>query len=290
MFIEIQQIFSKFAAVFYNECDMELEANSIIIDDRLDRMLEPELASHFTHTYCEAGQCEVTFNGQTFTLGEGGCMIIIANRLVSRVVPSADFKVKVIYVEESFLQACTPHSNYGTRGGLSLYINPIMRLTEAEREICRRGFENVFYRMEHPHRFFHGDEMMAALQQLFIDFYECHARIEGDADISTQMAQVMNNFIGMLERGDYRKNREVGYYADLLCVTPKYLSEVCKKVSGFSANFWIDRFAVIELTRLLRDKSLSLTDISDLFGFTSQSHFSRYVQKNLGTSPSTFRA
>ena len=47
---------------------------------------------------------------------------------------------------------------------------------------------------------------------------------------------------------------------------------------------------VIELTRLLRDKSLSLTDISDLFGFTSQSHFSRYVQKNLGTSPSTFRA
>ena len=63
---------------------MELQENSIIIDNRLDRMVEPELAGHFTHAYCEAGQCEVMFNGQTFTLSEGGCMIIIANRLVSR--------------------------------------------------------------------------------------------------------------------------------------------------------------------------------------------------------------
>ena len=280
---------------------MELHENSVIIDDRLDRMLEPELGGHFTHAYCTAGQCEVTFNGQPFTMREGDCMIIIANRLVSRVVPSADFKVTVIYVEESFLQACTPHSNYGTRGGLSLYINPIMRLTDEERlrvgerssgmrKICQRGFENVCYRMEHPHRFFHGDEMMAALQQLFIDFFECHARIEGEAEISTQAAQVMNGFIGMLERGDYRKNREVAYYADKLCVTPKYLSEVCKKVSGFSANSWINRYAAIDLVHLLKDKSLSLTDIAYMFDFSSQSHFSRFVQNNLGQKPSAFRS
>ena len=268
---------------------MELQENSVIIDDRLDRMLEPELGGHFTHAYCTAGQCEVTFNGQAFTMREGDCMIIIANRLVSRVDPSADFKVTVVYVEESFLQACTPHSNYGTRGGLSLYINPIMRLTDEEREICQRGFENVCYRMEHPHRFFHGDEMMAALQQLFIDFYECHARIEGEAEISTQAAQVMNGFIGMLERGDYRKNREVAYYADKLCVTPKYLSEVCKKVSSYSANSWINRYAAIDLVHLLKDKSLSLTDICDMYDFSSQSHFSRFVQNNLGQKPSAFR-
>ena len=256
-------------------------------------MLEPELASHFTHAYCTAGQCEVMFNGQLFTLREGDCMIIIANRLVSRVVPSDNFKVTVIYVDESFLQACTPHSNYGTRGGLSLYINPIMRLSEEERVICRRGFDNVCYRMAHPHRYFHADEMMAALQQLFIDFYECHARIEGEAEISTQAtqaAQVMQRFVALLERGDYRKNREVGYYADLLCVTPKYLSEICKKVSGFSANSWINRYASIELVHLLKDKSLSLTDIADQFDFSSQSHFSRFVQNNLGQNPSAFRS
>ena len=47
--------------------NMELQKNSVIIDDRLDRMLEPELGGHFTHAYCTAGLCEVTFNGQVFT-------------------------------------------------------------------------------------------------------------------------------------------------------------------------------------------------------------------------------
>lgn len=99
----------------------------------------------------------------------------------------------------------------------------------------------------------------------------------------------MKRFIDLLERGDYRKNRDVAYYADKLCVTPKYLSEVSKKLSGRSAGFWIDRYTTIALSRLLRNKQLSLTDISDQFGFSSQSHFSRYVQKNLGVNPSELR-
>ena len=49
----------------------------------------------------------------------------------------------------------------------------------------------------------------------------------------TQYAQLMEGFLEMLERGNYRQIREVAYYADKLCVTSKYLSEVPKKVSGF---------------------------------------------------------
>ena len=62
---------------------------------------------------------------------------------------------------------------------------------------------------------------------------------------------------------------------------PKYLSEVCKKVSGLPAAFWITRYTSLDISRLLRNRSLSFTDISDMFGFSSLSHFSRYVQINL---------
>ena len=48
-------------------------------------------------------------------------------------------------------------------------------------------------------------------------------------------------------------------------------------MSGYSAGFWIDRYATIDIARLLRDKSLSLTDIADTYGFSSQAHFTRYV-------------
>ena len=99
----------------------------------------------------------------------------------------------------------------------------------------------------------------------------------------------MNRFLKMLEEGEYREHREVTYYADCLCVTSKYLSEVSKKVSGYAANYWINRYTILNITRLLRDKSLTFVQISDMFGFSSPAYFSRYVQQNLGVKPSDYR-
>ena len=96
-------------------------------------------------------------------------------------------------------------------------------------------------------------------------------------------------FVAMLERGDYRKNREVTYYASELCIAPKYLSEISKSITGNSANWWINRFTVLDISRQLRDRSLSFVDISEMFNFSSPAYFSRYVQRYLGESPSEYR-
>lgn len=60
-------------------------------------------------------------------------------------------------------------------------------------------------------------------------------------------------------------------------------------MSGLPANYWITRYTALDISRLLRDRSLSFTDIADMFGFSSQAHFSRYVLNNLGAKPSDFR-
>lgn len=99
----------------------------------------------------------------------------------------------------------------------------------------------------------------------------------------------MSRFLTMLEEGTYREHREVSYYADRLCVTAKYLSEVTKKVSGYAANYWINRYTILDISRQLRDKSLTFVQISDMFGFSSPAYFSRYVQQNLGVKPSDYR-
>ena len=46
----------------------------------------------------------------------------------------------------------------------------------------------------------------------------------------------------------------------------KYLSEV-SRVSGYTANYWINRYTTLDISRLLRDKSLTFVRISDMFGF-----------------------
>ena len=131
--------------------------------------------------------------------------------------------------------------------------------------------------------------MMNAIQAMIIDFFDFHATLYGNNDtITQQYAALMNRFLALLERSDYRKNREVGYYADLLCVTPKYLSEVSKKISGYPAVYWITRYSSLDIARLLRSKRLTFIEISDMFGFSSEAYFCRYVQKYLGAPPSSF--
>ena len=44
----------------------------------------------------------------------------------------------------------------------------------------------------------------------------------------------------------------------------------------------ITRYASSDISRLLRDRRLTLTDISDMFGFSSLPHFSQYMQTYLG--------
>ena len=125
--------------------------------------------------------------------------------------------------------------------------------------------------------------------KIIIDFFDFHSHLYGVDNIPLQSATIMSRFLNMLENGTYRRHREVNWYADKLCVTPKYLSEVSRKISGYAANYWIHRYTVLDISRLLRDKSLTFVSISDMFDFSSPAYFSRYVQQHLGVSPTEYR-
>lgn len=262
----------------------------IIIDNTLAKISSPDFTDYLCHAYCYAGFCMLERNGKTFRL-EQGCCMIIARRgdLVKIVETSSDFRIDVIYVSQKFIELSTPQSNYGMRGQLALFRNPIMPLTPPQQEVCKQNFEAIKRRLAQVDHQFRHNALTNAVQCMIIDFFDFHAHLYGADKISSQSRQLMEQFIDMLERGDARKNRTIGYYADCLCVTPKYLSEVSKKVSGMPAAFWITRYTALDISRLLRDRTLSFTDISEMFGFSSLSHFSRYVQTNLGVKPSDFR-
>ena len=262
----------------------------IIIDHTLSRVGDSCFAGYLCHAYCHEGYCTFERNGKAYRFEAGNCMIIPRRGdLVHHLQESSNFRVDVIYVTQEFIQTATPRSNYGTRGHLSLFENPIMQLSATQQAQCANNFATIIQRLACPQHHFYHEVLTNAVQTMILDFFDFHATIYGFDKISSQYHQLMQQFIELLERGDFRHNRDIGYYADKLCVTSKYLSEVSKKVSGLPANYWITRYASLDINRLLRDRSLTLTAIKDMFGFTSLSHFSRYVQSNLGAKPSYFR-
>lgn len=265
------------------------ESRDIMVVDWAARIPTDSGEEYLSHLFCSGGTCRYRFNGTDFELRAGDLSIVRKRRMIERVEASEDFRARIIYAKPGFVELCTPQSNYGMKGQLALFLNPVMHLSPGQQELCRRDFETLESRIGNTGHRFYRETLINAMQAAILDFFDFHARIYGESDISTQHASIMNRFLRMLEQGAYREQREVSYYADCLCVTPKYLSEVSKKVSGCTANYWINRYTILDIARLLRDKSLSFVQISDMFGFSSPAYFSRYVQQNLGLNPTEYR-
>jgi len=102
----------------------------IIIDNTLKRIGEAQFTDYLCHAYCYNGYCTFERNGQIFRFEAGDCLIIARRGdLVMNLKESEDFRVDVIYVTQKFIEMSTPQSNYGMRGQLFLFQNPIMKLT-----------------------------------------------------------------------------------------------------------------------------------------------------------------
>lgn len=264
------------------------EKENIIIERSLDNLGKEMRNGYVAHAYCYSGSCVVGFDGKEFLLTEGKCMIVVDNKFVDSISPGENFSVMCVYIAFSYLGQCVSKSNFGIVGTIRLFSNPIFDLLPSESELCRDNFERYAARVNRPSHF-REDMLASATQLFFLDFFEFHLRIYGNAELPESTALIMRRFLSMLERGDYLREREVAYYAGELCVVPKYLSEVCRKVSGFGANYWITRFTVQDLRNHLRNRELSVNRIADIFNFSSVAYLNRYVRRNLGVTVAQLR-
>ena len=89
----------------------------------------------------------------------------------------------------------------------------------------------------------------------------------------------------------FRESREVKYYANLLCLSPKYFGSIIKEHTGISASGWISRYVIVQAKSLLRhSKNLNIQQISFYLGFPDPAAFTRYFKANAGMSPKEYRA
>lgn len=84
-------------------------------------------------------------------------------------------------------------------------------------------------------------------------------------------------------------DRSPSHYASLLNISPVYLNEVIKKVTGSSAASYIKNEVVLRAKRLLVHTDLAIKEISDRLGIEDYAYFSRLFSKTTGVSPSVFR-
>lgn len=109
-----------------------------------------------------------------------------------------------------------------------------------------------------------------------------------DSKETTRSQQVFDRFMTLLQTYHDRE-RSIKYYADKMCLTPKYISGLIKEYSGKCALDWINEYVILEAKMMLRYTSMTVQEILNSLNFPTQSAFGKYFKHLVGVGPKQYR-
>lgn len=201
---------------------------------------------------------------------------------------SDDFQAEWFVASPRFVEMSNPEMSWATMGFVFIRKNPGYHLDGESLNLMRYDFGNLRERYDREERMF-KEEVLGCFFRVFLyDLWQVFNSSIRQQKADDNSSQIFLRFSELVQR-ECRKERQVAHYADELCITPKYLNQVCNRVTNISASEWIAYYTNYELVRLLNDPSKPLSDIAFEMNFSSNSFFTRYTKKHLGVTPSEFR-
>jgi len=260
-----------------------------LINTKCDgRQVVEFVGKYHVHILVRQGKMSFSDGKNLFTSQQGDLAIWQMSNTIQHVECSDDFDADVLLLSGEFLQQFNPEMVWASKGFVFIRINPSFHLDEEAQRLMDNDFALFRNHLAMPESGFKR-EILGRVMQIFIyDLWTVCQHGLSQMDTSDHSARIFLRFLALAQQ-HARTEREVAYYADQLYITPKYLSQVCRTITGLPASQWIQYYAAFELVSLLNDTSKTLTEVSDLMHFENASHFSRYVKKTLGKSPSEFR-
>ena len=239
------------------------------------------------------GETSLTSNLQEFRLKKDS-LFIFSPKHILQVQSNNRFKAHLIVIAPDFLKRI----NIDTKRMMPLYLQfgslPCMELTHAESQSLRSFISMVEQELKGSETDFSSEiigGLIAAtiykVGDILTHYLTEHPEV--DSPIHNRAEEYFRQFTELLGE-HYKHERSVGFYARQLCITPKYLTTLIKRISGQSVSEWIDNYVILEAKTLLKYSTMSIQEIAYYLNFPNQSFFGSYFKRNTGMSPSQYKA
>ena len=239
------------------------------------------------------GETSLTSNLQEFRLKKDS-LFIFSPKHILQVQSNNRFKAHLIVIAPDFLKRI----NIDTKRMMPLFLQfgslPCMELTHAESQSLRSFISMVEQELKGSETDFSSEiigGLIAAtiykVGDILTHYLTEHPEV--DSPIHNRAEEYFRQFTELLGE-HYIRERSVGFYARQLCITPKYLTTLIKRISGKSVSEWIDNYVILEAKTLLKYSNMSVQEIAYYLNFPNQSFFGSYFKRNAGMSPSQYKA
>ncbi|MDR1763062.1 MAG: helix-turn-helix domain-containing protein [Dysgonamonadaceae bacterium] len=236
---------------------------------------------------CERGSVRGTVEMQPYDLSAPFAVIIRPNQVMHYEYISPDFSGHCLIMSNSFASEFLPNIDRQLLIASAIQENPFAQLDKEGLRFIRHYFfllKKFIAMRDNPYRL----GMVKHLTMVFYYWARPHFQVSLETVKQPRQALLAEQFITLV-RENYRSERDTAFYAEKLCLTSKYLSQVIKSATGKSASDWIDDYVILEARALLKSTNMTIQQISDALNFPSQSFFGKYFKRIAGVSPREYR-
>ena len=235
------------------------------------------------------GRLTVDMNNVTYNL-EKNCSLFVDRKMVienvkhtenfSCVICAMSTDMGFAFFNKSLLQSI-----------IHIMANPVIKMEQTEVDLMMKYYDLLVFKMDHQEMSL-GRETVRDIIRCFaydlLSNINRHLNQDNDDDMLRQSDRIYRRFMFLLA-DNTNVNRSVKSYADELCVSPKYLTSVCRKHSDCTASELIATAVISRIKQLLLYSDLSIKEVASEMGFDNLSFFGKYVKKHLGLSPNHYR-
>ncbi len=271
---------------------VKIEENMFAIVDDIQTFLplrRPSRINGFCIFLCLNGSCTLSINLHSQVIGANMMLITFPPNVLEIVDQSPDFTCKFLFVTGNFVQ------NNISQGCaiMSVFLfakeHPCVKLDPSEVTFLCEYFRFLLQRLSYPNLIFRKEIATGILTSLFYGACSYLAQYTSvNTTVMTRRQELFEKFLDYVYQ-HFKEERSLSYYADQMCLTPKYLSSVIKEATGHSAADWINQLVVMEAKVLLRNSARTVQQVAMELHFANQSFFGKYFKQQTGISPNTYR-
>lgn len=147
--------------------------------------------------------------------------------------------------------------------------------------------DNVLQSEENSFKLYEQKLLLLALTYRICSIYN-RKLVNDGREVGGRKNEVFIHLIQLIEKY-YMQERGVEFYADKLCLSPKYLSAVSKSICGYTVQELVFKAIIRKSISLLKNTQKDIQEISNAFGFPNASYFGTFFKKQVGVSPQQYR-
>ncbi len=233
------------------------------------------------------GRVDLEYDEQVMSFEERNISVIYPNHSVRAISVSNDYDSTLIVVSSRLFDTLRMRSTY--RGYLHYLDMPHFKLSDEQYKTLLDVIAVIRHVCDFDEE--EREDMLVHILDVLVSMIT-RFRIKNISDYKEQPVE-KRMFLRFYDAVSnyYKQSREVQFYAEFFCLSPKYFGTLIRNETGIGAGDWIARYVVMQAKQLLRGNiDHDIQWVATELGFDDQASFSRYFKRVEGITPSEFRS